>query len=390
MLTIILGERRRFDSAAAHIVSWRVARAAMQDWRASGDPLMPFDPRDGSPPRRHAPFSGRIGLALGGGSIANQPWVRSTRHGAHVRAAARSAAMSDRQRPQIIDPLSAIGSGEAGPYPFDLYERQCIAQGDSWFSIGALPPTKTTRVLSELALLKSTVIVNCAYPGAKLRRMVDSLQSPYFCRFMAGKLAMKWHAILFSGGGNDLIEAVGALPSAPPEQRLLRTAAERGAGPLTPADYLSAPGWATFVDHIGAVFNRLIDLRDSGVNRSTPFVWHNYARVMPRPAPAGLGFGPWLLPALILYAVPPADQLGVADELLARLRVLIDELAAARQAKDAQCAVHVADSMSADIALAEADTTGVSGDWVNEIHLTRGGYQKCAGVWQQVLDPLLA
>ena len=298
--------------------------------------------------------------------------------------------MSDRQRPQIIDPLSAIGGGEVGPYPFDLYERQCLAQGDSWFSIGALPPTKTTRILSELALLKSTVIVNCAYPGAKLRRMVDSMQSPYFRRFLAGKLAMKWHAILFSGGGNDLIEAVGAPPSSSPEQRLLRTAAERGAGPLTPADYISVPGWATFVDHIGAVFNQLIDIRDSGVNRSTPLVWHNYARVMPRPAPAGLGFGPWLLPSLINYAVPSVDHLAVADELLARLRVLIDELVVSRQAKDAQCAVYVTDSMSAGITLAEPDTTSVSGDWVNEIHLTRGGYQKCAGAWQKVLDPLLA
>lgn len=298
--------------------------------------------------------------------------------------------MSDRQRPQIIDPLTAIGSGEVGPYPFDLYERQCLAQGDSWFSIGALPPTKTTRILSELALLRSTVIVNCAYPGAKLRRMVDSMQSPYFRRFLSGKLAVKWHAILFSGGGNDLIEAVGAPPSSPLEQRLLRTAAERGPGPLTPTDYISAPGWATFVGHVGAVFNQLIDIRDSGINRSTPWVWHNYARVMPRPAPAGLGFGPWLLPALNDYAVPPVDHLAVADELLARLQVLIDELVASRQAADAQCAVYVADSMSAGITLAEPDTTGVSGDWVNEIHLTRGGYQKCAGAWQQVLDPLLA
>lgn len=298
--------------------------------------------------------------------------------------------MSERQSPLLIDPQTAIGGGEAGFFPFDLFERQCLAQGDSWFSIGAIPPTLTTRILSELELLRSTVIVNCAFPGAKLTRMVDSTRSPHFRRFLTGKRATKWHVILFSGGGNDLIEAVGAPPASAPAERLLRTPAERGPGPLAPADYISAAGWATFAAHVGAVFDELIDLRDGGINRTTPLVLHNYARVMPRPAPAGLGFGPWLLPALDAFAVPAADRLAVADELLARLRTLIDAVVAARRARDAQCAIHVVDSMSAGVTLADAGSTGASGDWINEIHLTRGGYRKCAGAWQPVLDALLA
>jgi hypothetical protein len=297
--------------------------------------------------------------------------------------------MPDRQRAEIIDPWTAIGGGERGPFPFDLYHRQCLAQGDSWFSIGAIPPTKTTRILAELKLLQSTVIVNCAYPGAVLHRMIDTTSAPLFRRLLAGKLAMKWHAILFSGGGNDLIAAAGSPPSADPSLRLLRTVAERGAQPA-PADYISEAGWATFSLHVGTVFEQVVDFRDSGVNRTTPLVWHNYARVMPRPAPAGLGFGPWLLPALEAFEVPAADRLPVSDELTSRLRRLIDDLVAARRARDPQCALFVADSMSAGITLAEPDSDETSGDWVNEIHLTRGGYQKCADVWQQVLDPLLA
>ena len=46
--------------------------------------------------------------------------------------------------------------------------------------------------------------------------------------------------------------------------------------------------------------------------------------------------------------------------------------------------------MSQDIVLAAADATDESGDWINEIHLTRGGYRKCAQAWQLVLDVLLA
>lgn len=298
--------------------------------------------------------------------------------------------MPERQPPQIIAPSAVNGSGEQGPFPFDLYERRCLAQGDSWFTIGALPPTKTTRILAELRLFQSTVIVNCAYPGAELRLMTNTTRAPEFRRLLTGKLAMQWHAILLSGAGNDLIAAAGASPAAAPQLRLLRTAAERGTGPLAPADYLSEPGWTTFDEHIGTVFNQLLDLRDSGINRGTPLVWHNYARVMPRPAAAGLGFGPWLITALRQFAVPPEDHLAVADEMLARLRRLIDDLVTARHAADPQCRVFVADSMSAGLELAQADSTDVSGDWVNEIHPTRGGYKKCAEAWHQVLDTVLA
>ncbi|HET7528220.1 MAG TPA: SGNH/GDSL hydrolase family protein [Burkholderiaceae bacterium] len=298
--------------------------------------------------------------------------------------------MPDRQPAQIIQPGAVSGSGEVGAFPFEFYERRCLAQGDSWFSIGALPPAWTTRILAELRLLRSTVIVNCAYPGAELRVMTDTTHAPPFRRLLAGKLAMKWDAILLSGGGNDLVAAAGVAPSAPPELRLLRTPQERGAAALSPSDYLSEAGWGTFSAHIGVVFNLLVDLRDSGINRTTPLVWHNYARLMPRPAPAGPLYGPWVITALEQYAVPLTDQLAVADELLARLRRLIDALVAARRAADPQCQLFIADSMSAGLDLAQQGSTGVSGDWVNEIHPTRGGYKKCAEAWHQVLDTVLA
>ena len=291
-------------------------------------------------------------------------------------------------RAQVIDLLTATNTNE--PFPFDFFERRCLAQGDSWFSIGALPPTRTTRVVAELRLEKSTVVVNCAKPGAVLQRMTNTSKEVQFLKLLRGKMALKWDALLISGGGNDLIDAVGSAPTGAPNQRLLRTPAERGNGPLAGADYISEPGWQVFTDHIAAVFNQLVDERDSGVNRPTPLVWHNYARVMPRPSGAGLGFGPWLLPALDSYAVPPADRLAVADELLSRLGALIGSLVAARHAADADCRLFVADSMNAGITIADAGSTDVSGDWVNEIHLTRSGYQKCAEAWQQVLDPLLA
>ena len=291
-------------------------------------------------------------------------------------------------RAQVIDPLTAANAGE--PFPFDFFERRCLAQGDSWFSIGALPPTRTTRVVAELRLQRSTVVVNCAKPGAVLQRMTNTSTEVQFLKLLRGLLALKWDAILISGGGNDLIDAVGSAPTGAPDQRLLRTPAERGNGPLTGADYISEPGWQVFTGHIGAVFNQLVDERDSGVNRPTPIVWHNYARVMPRPAGAGLHFGPWLLPAIDQYQVPDADRLVVSDELIRRLGALLADIVAARKAQDPDCNIHIADSQSAGLELAAAGSSDESGDWINEIHPTRNGYRKVADSYAAVLDPLFA
>lgn len=297
--------------------------------------------------------------------------------------------MPTRERAQIIDPASATADGERGPFPFDLFERQLLAQGDSWFSIGALPPTRTTRVLAELKLQRSCVIVNCAKPGAVLHRMTNTTTEQAFLRLLRGRTARRWDAILLSGSGNDLIEAVGAPPTAELSQRLLLTPAERGNGPLTGAGYISEAGWTTFAEHIARVFNAVVDERDRGINRATPLVWHNYARVMPTRVGAGAGFGPWLLPALELYGVPADDHLKLSDELIARLGRLVQDTVDARRAQDPDARLHVVDSQGAGLELAAPDATGPSGDWENEIHPSKPGYVKVAMAWEKVLDPIL-
>ncbi len=298
--------------------------------------------------------------------------------------------MPRRQPITMIDVRTALGTGELGPYAFDMHERRLLAQGDSWFSIGALPPQFTTNLLLEMKLARNTVVVQCARPGKVLRRFTDTIREQDFLRMITGRLAWRWDAILISGVGNDLIDAVGAGTDAPPDRRLLRTPAERGAGPLTPAQYLSEAGWATFAGHIRAVFAALVDLRDGGVNRQVPMVMHNYARLMPRPAPAGPLAGPWLHPSFEAYAIPAADRLAVSDELTSRMNALLLEMIASRRAADPQCNLHLVDTLGlAGVTLAEAGTKGTSGDWVNEIHLTPAGYRKCTAVWADVVDPIL-
>jgi hypothetical protein len=109
---------------------------------------------------------------------------------------------------------------------------------------------------------------------------------------------------------------------------------------------------------------------------------------MPRPAPAGLGFGPWLAPALAKFSVPPEAWLDVATALIDRLADLLQSIVAAHAAADPGCALHLVDTRTAGLLLAGSGTTGVSGDFQNEIHLTNSGYRKVGNVWRQTLDAL--
>jgi hypothetical protein len=275
-----------------------------------------------------------------------------------------------------------------GAFPIGDYGQRFLAQGDSWFSIGAIPPFNTTNVLEQLRLARWAVAVNCAVPGAVLRRMVDSVKAPNFANLLSGNVAWQWSAILVSGGGNDLIEAIGAPPSAARDKRLLLTPAERGvAGDA--ASYLSDEGWQTFSTYLGAVFAGLLDLRDKGINRQTPLLLHNYALLRPRPASAGLNFGPWLQPALVAFQVPGDVWLAIGELLMKKLGQLLADLAAQRALSNpGMGAIQIIDTQAAHLVLADEGSSGASGDWANEIHPTRDGYAKVAAKWAEALDAL--
>jgi hypothetical protein len=106
----------------------------------------------------------------------------------------------------------------------------------------------------------------------------------------------------------------------------------------------------------------------------------------PRPAGAGLGAGPWLLPALQTYAVPEDERPAVARELMGRLSRLLAD-AAADQARFP--GLRFFDTAAIPIDPAAPGSTGVSGDWVNEIHLTWQGYEKLALPWAAFIEQTL-
>lgn len=288
----------------------------------------------------------------------------------------------------FVDPLRVLNSA-GHPEEFDLVERIMLAQGDSWFSVGSIPPGLTSNLLAQMELTRSAAVVNCARPGVELAHMTDTSTQQSFRKLLTGRFAVKWDAILFSGGGNDLIDAASVGPTEPPNLRLLATPAERGPNPPSGDAYISPPGWQTFETHLAAVFDALVAFRDSGINTRVPMVFHTYAHIMPRPAPVGLGHGPWLQPAMVAFAVPQSDWLAVSSALIDRLADLLAGLITAHRTTDPACELHLVDSRSVALVLGDPTATGPSGDFLNEIHPTRGGYTKLDTAWRAPLDQIL-
>lgn len=264
-----------------------------------------------------------------------------------------------------------------------------LAEGDSWFTIGALNPVKNSNLLFEMRFAQSAVAVNCATPGDTLQRMAQTSSDPVFVDLLTGKRRRPWDALLLSCGGNDLIDALAVRgPGIPLHLRLLREAGEWGDPAQGAARYLSEAGWQTFCTYLRANLDQIVALRDAprSQSRGVPVFLHGYAVPMPRPAPAEMGLGPWLLPSVQAYGIPEADYEAVAALLIGRLATLLAGCAAdaARYPN-----LHFFDTTAIPIAPAAKGSAGVSGDWVNEIHLTRGGCEKLARPWAQAIEKVI-
>jgi lysophospholipase L1-like esterase len=297
----------------------------------------------------------------------------------------------------LLSPYQNLHPGQSYP-TMTAYEYQFLAQGDSWFSIGAMPPSETTNILMEMRFPKPSCIVNCAHPGDTLAHMVTWRRNPLFVAQLVGPTAQTWDAILLSAGGNDLIDAAGVLPkdkdgkAIPLNQRLFRTMTE-WTNASDASKYISEPGWTLFKDHLGPQFEELIKLRDSASskNKNVPVFVHLYDYPTPRNSPVAtfpFHMGPWLYPALSAFGVPTSDWIAVAKLLIDRLADVIEGLATRLPS------LHVVETRDT-LAPAALGSTGPSGDWLNEIHPTQDGYKLLAAkysssVLAQITGPAAA
>jgi lysophospholipase L1-like esterase len=276
--------------------------------------------------------------------------------------------------PDVLNPRD-IGHGEADLQPDDPnYDWHFLAEGDSWFTIAAIP---SSNLLFELRLGRWTQILNLAYPGDTLRHIGSLADNDDLQKFIAKRnFNYHWDAMLFSAGGNDLIDAA---------PRLIRTQPAAGRDPQLPQSYVDEQGLAQLLSDIQNALIRMAALRDApdSKSRDCPIFIHTYDYPTPHNAPARfIGIapikGPWLQPVFAdgRIALPMQQRIvnhlidGLADALLALDAANTSSASAIRD-------FHVIDTRNT-LVMANPVDVGVSNDWLNEIHPNHEGYRKIA------------
>ena len=281
-----------------------------------------------------------------------------------------------------------------GPALLETARWKLLAHGDSWFSFTSERVDAHANLLEELVFSQPTLAVSCAGHHNALRRMIDLEGSADFLRLLGGDTA--WDGILLSMGGNDLVSAA-TVPALQPgtdvtplHLRLLRRQTEWDAPSKGVSRYFSEDGWQTYCQYVKANLKHVLSLRDAGASRGKPVFMHCYAVPMPRPAGSDgsdAASGPWLYPALKAYAIPQADWAAMSRLMLSKLATLL-KACAADPANYPQ--LQVFDSTQVPIAPAAPGSSGISGDWHNEIHLNHSGCFKIARAWSSHVEAVLS
>jgi lysophospholipase L1-like esterase len=274
----------------------------------------------------------------------------------------------------VVNPRD-IGHGEGQVQPDDPdYPWHFLAEGDSWFTIAAIP---SSNLLLELRLGRWTQILNLAYPGDTLSSIQNLAQNDDLTKYLAKKnFCSRFDALLLSGGGNDLIGTA---------TQLIRKAAAAGDDPEAPESYVDEETLETLLADIQAGFETIIAVRDSAgsLSKRSPAFVHTYDYATPRNAPARFVgavpiAGPWLFKAFAGSAIAITLQQRIADLLIDRLAAAILALDSDNTASGrALPAFHVIDTRDT-LVRANPTEVGNSNDWINEIHPNLDGYRKIA------------
>jgi hypothetical protein len=255
------------------------------------------------------------------------------------------------------------------------FPLKLLAEGDSWFSMNAIP---SANLLEQLRFDNSNIIVNCAKPGDTIRNLVKMRNDNAFQ--LEAESGIEWNAILLSGGGNDVIDdARWIIPASTTKQSAGKAA----------QDYCDTAQLKKTLDLVIDGYEKLLSIRDGARSscKNAPVLIHTYDYATPRNSPAqffdvvGLR-GPWLYPAMLAARIAQSEWNAVSDFILGSLAARLLKLH--KKSRN----ITVVNTLGT-LDRAALGTIASSNDWVNEIHPSRGGYAKVAGVLSPVLAGLL-
>lgn len=240
---------------------------------------------------------------------------------------------------------------------------QILAEGDSWFDYPPFPIKG--GVIPRLELLIGVPILNLAKAGDEVRYMLGVEERKILVEHLTNGCPAggAWDVLLFSGGGNDIVDNPMALW------------VEDWDPALPPVKHVNQARFTSAMNLVRAGYEDLIILRDK-LSPGTQLVFHGYDYAIPDGR--GVCFnalGPWLEPTFKLRGFPNrAAMFAVVKEMLRQFAQLLDSL------KSAQNVTFI----NAQGTLPEGDTSW----WHNELHPSRSGFDRFADRFRQELKAL--
>jgi lysophospholipase L1-like esterase len=257
---------------------------------------------------------------------------------------------------------------------FGPFNKTFLAEGDSWMDASAWNQGSMPSFLADTCtrLGQNNLIINIATSGDTLTRIADLSKSD----FAWWLNQQNYDAILFSAGGNDLIDAA----KAPPIGQGILVDMTGKPTPANPADCVRQEGLRSLKTYLDANFDTIYrTLRGSGKNASTPIYLNCYDTPVARDAPAVRNVsGPWLYTAYRSHGIAPSIWEALT-------RTIFEDLKATIQGWTVGRVGVVAVPTGGLLHSADPDSSGNSGDWVNEIHPNGSGWGKLVAAWLKAL-----
>jgi hypothetical protein len=269
------------------------------------------------------------------------------------------------RRPQ---PKAAVKPKRGKPVPHRggaFTPLQIFAEGDSWFDYPV--PFFGGGIIPRLEARLGVPILNLAKAGDEVRYMLGVEERTLLAEmFRIGCPAGgPWDVLLFSGGGNDIVDNPMALwvkdfdPNIPP------------------AALMHPTRFATALQLVRAGYEDLIALRDR-LSPTTHLVFQGYD--FARPDGRGIcHLGPWLKPTFDLRGFPASDMSAAQAVVKAMLEEFAEMLSALTSAPSVKNVTFIN---------GQSTLPPQKSSWHNELHPSRAGFDAFADLFYAKLKAL--
>ena len=261
-----------------------------------------------------------------------------------------------RPRPKGAKALDGEPTAKGG----ELFDPlQIFAEGDSWFDYPV--PFFGGGIIPRLEDRLGVPILNLAKAGDEVRYMLGVEERATLTEHLTdgSPAGGPWDVLLFSGGGNDIVDNPMALwvkdwnPAMPP------------------AAHIHKARFDAALALVRAGYEDLIELRNE-LSPNTHLVFHGYDFAIPD-GRGICGFGPWLEPTFKLRKFPTrAAMEAVVKAMLEQFAVLLNSLA----------------GPTVTFINGQGTLAPQPSSWHNELHPARVGFGKFADIFHVRLKAL--